>query len=210
MDNLLIVKLIDSLFHGVLDVIESPCILKGQSEMIKIERVTGCGVICVEICTFKEFIEAVSTKKDSTSYTLLDNFVITKVSSAYYCFASYFPKDQNKFVANSISYITRIIENYQFIDTFVDALPYKWSSDKSRTAFCEHVRSTIIRHFITIYQARILTLSMRIPQTELLLDAYSLGYYPFGWSLGENGKPQSLLCYNVLCPYPMSLPDADL
>ncbi|MGL4942987.1 MAG: hypothetical protein ACRC46_07335 [Thermoguttaceae bacterium] len=195
MNDMQILKTLEDLINEVREVVESHSFLRGNEIAHSFSIDTDRTVLEGRICPLEELIDAVSTVKDETPYTVLDDFIISVVARAYNGLSYYFPENQDAFVENSIAKIVGIADRSQNEIDFVDSLPYKWKSSDSKVSFLSHIRVTVSGHIAAIIQARVLTLSRRFAPTELLLKAYKFGYYPFGRSDGD-GSPPTLLCYN--------------
>jgi hypothetical protein len=193
---------INELMYEVKTIIMAKTFLRGISKDPNIFFDIGSENIHCRLCSVEELFNSISTKRDQTPYTLLDDFVVEKVARAYNGFACYFHKDMKKQTSDFITNLVQITDSCLPIEKFVNQISQNKLSHESQINLHSHVTITVSRYLTAIIEARVLTLSKRFIQTELLLEAYKTGLYPFGWEFGEGAEPQSLLCYNPYCAYP--------
>ncbi|GHT46377.1 hypothetical protein FACS189454_07430 [Planctomycetales bacterium] len=171
---------LNQLMSEVKTVVTTETFLQGSRVPPNISYDIGSEIVCCRLCTIEEMFDSLSTKRDRTPYTLLDDFVVEKVERAYDGFTCYFHKDIKNQINEFVNNLVRITNTCPQVESFVNHISQNKLFHESQIKLYFHVITTISRHVAVIIEARALTLCKRFIQTELLFEAYKAGLYPFG------------------------------
>jgi hypothetical protein len=139
------------------------------------------------------FLDCISASNQVTAYTRLEEDIIEPVNCAYVYLSNYISKQVENYISNVRESITKSTAENPNMTLLLDFISegHIFSANKLLSLH-NHVVSAVSRHIGVIIEARVLTFSKRIIPIELLLEAYRVGLYPFGWDFDDN----SLYCLN--------------
>jgi hypothetical protein len=183
------------LIDEIKDVMTSENFLLGQKNDPNIviqqedERPYKCTITSIE-----QYLFCISAKNPDTFYIKLEDNIICPIETAY-VFLNNFTLRKTKYkimeFGESITQVTDKSPNVQFL---MDYITRDGFSEDRWWKLRNHIVSMISRHVAVMIHARVLTFSKRIISTELLLESYRAGLFPYGWVYGT--KENTLFCLN--------------
>lgn len=183
----------DAVFEEVMNVVSSSHFLSGTEhfESIGITPVGHSYSYNCQLSSVREFLHSISANEEDSAYTALEKMVIQPVARSFYAFNSFAISKYSDAIDRYMHKITDITDKHSKIDLLVHFI-----KEHDQRAETECLRDRIVidisKHFFMILQSRILTLRNNYVPAKLMLEAYKVGLYPFGWSR-EN---DTLLCIN--------------
>jgi hypothetical protein len=171
------------LLNEVKDIMTSNKFLSGYDGMPDIDISINDVLYHRRVLTVEQYLDYISLQNDNNFFTNTDDNIIEPIIKAY-LFLNIFLEQQVKYkITLFLDSITLFPRNRDRIEAFIeyatkDKIDF---DDYKRFSLHNHFAATISRHIGAIVKARILTLSKRMIPTELILETYKVGLYPFGW-----------------------------
>jgi hypothetical protein len=148
-----------------------------------------------KISTIEQYLFCISSENPDTFYINLEDNIICPIESAYIFLNNFILSKVKNKISEFCETIIQMTDKSPNIQLLLDYITRKinFSEDKN-WRLRNHIISAISRHVAVVIQARVLTLSKRIIPTELLLESYRAGLFPYGWAYGANEN--TLFCLN--------------
>lgn len=184
-------NLMRALLDEVLDVLRAPAFLGSKSgpteKFIRFGDRRAYKWIAVD-CRY--YIDSIDINNKDSSHVEL-NGIIDSISKSSVLFSSYAPIEEVEQLRRSIfESASAMASKATSVQELAVAASLKSDGRHSSELIRAHILNMVSTHFRAIVDARVITLSRRFPITEVLLDAYSCGAFPFGFTFEDN---------NVLC-----------
>lgn len=181
------ISLIMFLIDEVAEVLHSPALLRGGDERESHTIPFGDdSVYGWKVVNVSEYVRSIDIETDDTPYLDL-NELLSTVEKSYRFFNSHAPIITiSQALQRHFEGIYELLEKSTGAQRLIDRV---YDADKKhldRKKYYEHVLNTVINHFWGCAYSRVVTLSRRFPVTEVLLDAYAAGLFPFGWSFDDD------------------------
>jgi hypothetical protein len=180
--------------NEIKDIITSENFLSGYDGIHDIEIPINGKLYHRKISTIEQYFFCTSIKNNDTFFTKLIEDIIEQIAAAEMFLHNFTKRQVNYDVLRTTS--TESPQNRKKIEDLLDYITQdrkiECNDKNERSNLYHHLCRTISGNIDIIIRARILTLSKRIIPTELMLDAYRLGLYPFGWSYED----YTLYCLN--------------
>jgi hypothetical protein len=180
-DHLLVEKQIDE----TKSVFVSPKFLSGCSPFNSLRTEGPLHPLSCKECSLEEYdVEDFETMDGNkrTPFTIL-NHNVYKLRSAFGIVHAYFSPEFDKSLSLARESITNITDASLNLVNFCNDITKHLNSLSIKNDIFYSNQATISLHIDAIVKMRVLTMSKREGITEILLQAYSVGYFPFGWDL---------------------------
>jgi hypothetical protein len=175
------------LIDEVAEILHSPVLFSGSDETESKDITFGDdSVYSWKVVDISEYLWSIDIKRDDTPYLDL-NELLSTVEKSYRFFDSYAPISViDKACQKPFENFHKVLDKSSGAQKLIDSAYRADNQHLDRDKYYEHVLNTVMNHFSAIVYARITTLSRRFPVTEVLLDAYAAGLFPFGWSFDDD------------------------
>jgi hypothetical protein len=183
------------LLDEVKDVMTSENFLLGQKNDpdIVIRQEDECSYKCT-ITSIEQYLFCISAKNPDTFYINLEEDIICPIETAYVFLNNFTLQKTNYKIMDFSESITKVTNKSPNVQLLFDLITRKKKfSEDEKWSLRNHIISMIARHVFVMIHARVLTFSKRIMATELLLESYRAGLFPYGW---DYDVENTLFCLN--------------